>query len=92
MGGWGRVGPGAARHLLLKGLLPVCSLQVMASLTSFFFTHWMPRLGKLGGSTAGQTATPPQETTATPPWEELPAPHPRCSNPVSQYSIRYSGG
>lgn len=27
-----------------------------------------------------------------PTWEELPAPHPRCSNPVFQYSIRYSGG
>lgn len=53
--GWGWVrGPAcscerAHQHLLLKGLLPVCSLQVMASFTSFFFTHWIPRFGKLGG-------------------------------------------
>lgn len=34
-------------HLLLKGLLLVCSLQVMASFTSFFFTHCIPRFWKL---------------------------------------------
>lgn len=71
----------AHQHLLLKGLLPVCSLQVMASFTSFFFTHWIPRFGKLGGERGselglaqanhGKTSSAAASTPVDPPLLQL---------------------
>lgn len=48
-------------YVLLKGLLLVCSLQVMASFTSFFFTHCMPRFWKLKQHRYSQTQTKRQK-------------------------------